>query len=200
MNIRKIKNKYGITEWPEYKLNFWNIPKSMSTSVKSSLLKIDVEEYDLEEGKKLHSIGFNKFITRDEAYVNGFLNFAVIRDPYERVISMYKDFGIRRPIDNKKRDFNSFLNEIILKSEDNISSDIHFRSMSYFIFPLDKLLVDVVLTKTTVWDFLFTYGCAAKKVNLTKHLDIKLTDTQKEDIRIRYKRDFELWNLYGHKN
>ena len=194
MTEEEIKLKYGISEWNTYNLNFWSIPKCASTAIKASLLNKDVSD-SYEINSNLHSTEVQKFITINQALSNNNLNFTVIRDPFERVISMYKDFGLRRPIKKHKKinlqNFNYFLDNVILKSKDETCNP-HFRSMSYYIQPFGQLLVDKVLNLDNIKDFLKDYNLSFSPVNLTKPLDFKLTEEHKEKIKQRYEKDFDL--------
>jgi hypothetical protein len=196
---KEIKLKYGISEWSNYRLNFWNIPKCGATAVKAALLNEKISNpYDI--NSELHSIDKQKYIDINTALTNGFKNFTVVRDPYDRVISMYKDFGLRRPkhIKGHKNDmlknFNYFLDEVIYKSDDK-TCDPHFRSMSSYIFLNEKILVDNIFNLQNVKDFLNNYGLSFNPANMTKPLDLKLTEEHKEKINQRYKKDFDLLNL-----
>jgi len=188
------KNKYGISEWSNYSLNFWNIPKCGATAVKAALFKKEITDpYAIHA--EYHSTDSQKFISINDALSNGYLNFAVVRNPYDRAISMYKDFGLRRPIKKHKnqnlRDFDYFLDNVILRSKDETCNS-HFRSMSSYIQPDGKLLVDKVFNFSNVGNFLKEYNLIFSPLNVTPHIDIKLTKEQKEKIHYRYKNDFSL--------
>lgn len=192
------KKKYGISEWHEYSLNFWNIPKCGATAVKAALFKKDVKDpYAIHA--EYHSTEVQKFISINDAISNGYLNFSVVRNPYDRVISMYKDFGLRRPIKKHKNknlsDFNYFLDNIILVSKDETCNP-HFRSMSSYIQPEGILLVDKVFNFLTVKNFLQQYNLNFLPVNVTPTTKINLTKEQKEKIFYRYKNDFSLLKYF----
>jgi hypothetical protein len=195
MSQEHIKLKYGISEWKEFSLNFWNIPKCGSTAVKAALLKKhSLSPTDVSQ--QLHSTDLATYITSDQARINGNLNFAVIRHPHDRVISMYKDFGLRRPVKGHKKkllsSFDYFLDKVVVPSKDK-TCNVHFRSASSYISPDGVVLVDRVLTLVTVKEFLYNRGIDFIKVNASPELEMQLSDEHKEKIKSRYAPDFILW-------
>lgn len=135
MNIEYIKLQYGITCWPDHKLNYWGIPKCGSTSVLWMLHSDNDPPVDFDP-TWIHRKQVVNYIDKGTALSNGFKNFATIRNPYTRVESMWKDFCNLRPTLLPKcsgLSFIEFINNIIVKSTDTLETNIHLRSQCYFI-------------------------------------------------------------------
>jgi hypothetical protein len=94
--LKKIKSKHNITAWPEFKLNYWAVPKCANTAIKACLAKKPTNN-EFSKEKWVHNPTNLNYITDKESFKNGFTNFSVIRHPYERFISLFKDHGMQRP-------------------------------------------------------------------------------------------------------
>lgn len=150
-----IKIRYNISQWDHLKLNYWGITKCGNTSVKYSLiqssgLKNVYKKADASGADSwIHNEKNAKYIDRETALKNGYLNFTVVRNPYDRFLSMYKDVLRRGPHFFKKKAHNikspSDLLDFISKIPDH-KREVHFRSQCYFITnEKGDLLVDKII-------------------------------------------------------
>lgn len=190
---------YTIVRFKKFKLNYWPIPKCANTAVRAALISPNPDKLS-DPGKKqkwVYKTENSFHITYDESQKNNFLNFTVTRHPYERIISLYKDQGLRRPIkifnNYKNLTFDKFLNIFLdIWPDDSVEQDPHFLSMSYYITDNTKILVDKVVNIKDLDVFLASRTITPRRVNVTQPLNIKLTDKQKEKIYQRYKKDFDI--------
>jgi len=198
---KALKKAFNISQWNSLKLNYWGIPKCGNTSVKYALLKtINKTHQDTSETHQwVHGLDHAEYISRETALSNGYNNFATIRNPYDRVKSLYKDFGIRRAdikimpgVDSGKlQNLDYFLKHYIQQSTD--ANNIHLRSLSYFLIKDNKLLIDNVVDINQVDIFLSKYKIDVPTLNTTQDIDIEFTDQQKYLIYTRYQQDFEIF-------
>ena len=185
--------KLNITSWPQYNLNYWGITKCANSAVKSSLANLPIKNI-FKRDKSLHASKNVNYISKEEALSNNFVNFTVTRHPYQRFISMYKDFGLDR--------FKAIgletaieLDEFIELFETKFSTDkcnLHFRSQCSFITEHNQLLFDNVIDTADVGDFLQQRGIVLQKANVSQDLQITLSNKHREKIYNRYFNDFEL--------
>lgn len=185
--------KINITVWPQHKLNYWGITKCANSAVKSSLLGHTVKNIHKRD-KSLHSSQNVTYISQEAALSNGNTNFTLTRDPYERFISLYKDFGCDRfkAINlTTSVSFDYFL-EYVFEKFPTDDCNIHFKSQCSFITKDNKLLFNNVFTLPQVTKFLKRRGMIMHEANVSKPQEIILTDAHKEKIYNRYKNDFIL--------
>lgn len=189
MSTKKLKKLYNISVWPEYKLNFWGVPKSGNSAIKVALAKLNVNDskFDL---FWVHDVNNVTYVDRHTALSNGYKNFTVIRHPYERFISLYKDLGIKRPI-IETNNIDEFIDYVVQTTD--LKCNPHFKSTSYYITENDNVLVDDVINLKNAGEYLSKYGLTLNIVNNIKNLKIELTTKQKQSIYQRYKKDFELF-------
>ena len=142
-----------------------------------------------------------QYITHDQAQQNGYQNITLVRDPYQRAISLYKDFGLRRnhkrmikskSIDrNQSNNIDYFFQYQIAPSND-LLDDPHVRSQCSYItddqniFRVDKIYRMEMIDQ--MWRNLDLYPVQR---NQTPE-QIQLNSQQKLIIYTRYRRDFEL--------
>lgn len=195
-----VKKAYNITTWHDHKLNYWGIPKCANTSVKMTLLGNTVEDpYSL--NKKIHKKGVLEYISRETALSNSYINFTTIRHPYDRFISLYKDWGLRRS--NSKTKFNPpvsldyFIDYVIEYFDTDNRSERHFKSQAYWLSDNNNLLIKNTFNIKETKKFLAKYNLKLVVANKTKDQNVLLTDMQKEKIYKRYENDFL---LLGFKN
>jgi hypothetical protein len=188
-----IKLTYNITEWPD--INYWGITKAGNTSIKFALIELhkkkSIKNSNLYK-TWVHSEHNGTYISKDQALTNGKINFTVIRNPYTRFESMWKDIK-RRPdqfFKNKRIDTLEEFFDYLERTEDE-KRNVHFRSQSYFISDGVKILPDHVFDiedKESINKFL--------NIKLEKHNSInspvKFTDNQISRIYSIYEKDFKI--------
>lgn len=184
-----LKKQYNITQWNEYKLNYWAIPKCANTAVKTALSNLKYKDkMTYSKVKWVHNPDNILYIDRQTAKTNDYKNFTVTRHPYDRFLSLYKDQGLRRPM---FKDIDPNIDSFISQLENyDLQKDPHTKMQCDYIFDDDKLLVDTILDISQATAFLEKYNLTLNFVNKTKEIDIKLTDKQKEKIFNLYKKDF----------
>lgn len=190
----------AITTWPAQKLNFWNISKSAGTSVKNSLLrKNGVTENISNEG--IHHDEHITYISETVALNNGCKNIAVIRDPCQRVLSLFRDFSLKRkrtiPVYNRTVDINRiqdldyFIEVYIVNGSDH--DNLHLKSISWHLCNNDKkILVDEIYNINNV-DRLFEKYHIEKIHRNTTISNTVLDQTHIDAIRYRYADDYSIF-------
>jgi len=192
-----LKLDYNITQWDDYKVNYWGIPKCGNTSIKFMLMNKDKNLDYYNPNDWIHAEKEAKYIDRKTALSNGYFNFTIMRNPYDRVLSMYKDFAIKRKgkIRISTDSLFSFVNDLT-RFGDHKGSEIHFRSQSYFIYE-DYLLVDKIYhledTEYMVDNLssICNYEFTLQKIHYTKE-ELNLNQDLKDIISFKYKKDFEI--------
>lgn len=135
MNQEKIKLTYNISTWEKLGVNFWGIPKVGNTSIKYLLhyKSGNPMQPDDDKNQWVHHIKNTSYITPEQAESNGYKNVAVIRNPYDRFMSMWKDVKRRRRLFGIKNcDIIEDLVKILEETKDK-KRNIHFRSQCYFL-------------------------------------------------------------------
>lgn len=188
MNQEKIKLTYNISRWPELGLNFWGITKAGNTSIKYLLHQRSGTSmrFDDDKNRWVHHIKNTQYITPEEAAQNGFVNFTVTRNPYDRFLSMFKDV-LRRsglmglPHCKTQEQFVDFL-----ENTPDEKRNIHFRSQCYFLKSSDILHIDIKDTEKLSSFF----QCEIPHKNSIEesiHIENKLRDR----VYLLYSNDFE---------
>lgn len=186
-----IKRQYNITQWDDYKLNYWAIPKCANTAIKTALSNLQYKEKMVySKVKWVHNPDNVMYIDRETAKQNNYYNFSITRHPYERFISLYKDQGLRRPMfkNIKNISIDVFLENL---EQYNLDKDPHTRLQTEYIFDDNKLLVDKVMDISEAKKYLQSFNLELNYANKTQELDISLNDAQKQKVYNIYKEDFE---------
>lgn len=201
--LKKVKGKHNITAWSDYKLNYWAVPKCANTAIKACLAgRPTNNEYSKE--KWVHNPTMLNYITDDEAFNNGFTNFSVIRHPYERFTSLFKDHGMKRPFKKIYNESNSHLVgnlDYFIKSVFDLyptdkSCDAHVRSLSFYLCKDGKTRIKNIIMLKDAKDFLAKYNVELKQINKTDpSIKVVLSDKHKEMIYERYKEDFKIFKF-----
>lgn len=149
---------------------------------------------------EVHDENIVTYITRQQAADNGFLNITLVRNPYARALSLYKDFGLRRhhkkmvsdpSIDRTKpNELDFFIDRQIAPSQDDRDNG-HVRSQTWYIADTSNLLVDRVYRNETIDQLFDDWGLTHVHRNRTPET-FDLTQRQKHTIYHRYQRDFEI--------
>lgn len=199
MSTTEIKKKYNITQWGKYKLNYWAIPKCANTAVKTALSEISYnEKMKYSKFKWVHNPNNITYIDRKTAKENGYINFTIVRHPYDRFLSLYKDQGLRRPI---FKDIDKNIDSFIYQLENyDLEKNPHTKKQIDYIFENDISLVDIILDISEADTYLNKFGITLNFVNKTKDLDITLSKEQKLKIFNLYKEDFIKLNYNKESN
>ena len=191
------KINYNIISFPELSLNYWAIPKAYNTSIKFSLFQAIGRDLSTIKEEQIHSVDLNRYIDKPTAYSNGFINFSCVRHPYDRVLSLYKDFGLSGRGQLGKLKGGESLTEFIEKTMNSTDSDnIHLRSQTYFLYDiLNNPWFPNIFKTSEVWIFLSKFGIKESFLNKSASKEIKLNKYEKTLIFDRYVTDFKNFNF-----
>jgi hypothetical protein len=196
-----IKLKYNISCWNSLGLNYWGVTKCGNTSIKHSLiLSSNLSSLHHKDDKHgtdswVHDEKNVSYIDIKTALSNGNTNFTVVRNPYDRFISMYKDTQ-RRP----NHFFRKYKNTRISSVDDLLSfierfadhdREIHFRSQCYFLEANYNILPTVIFDvedAESIEKFLNTKIERMNSINT----QIQLNENQKQKVFRIYQKDFKL--------
>ena len=188
MNEEKIKNTYNISVWPELKLNFWGIPKAGNTSIKYLLHQKSGNSMQIDDdlNQWVHQAKNTYYITPEEAMNNGFTNFTVTRNPYDRFLSMFKDV-LRRGGSmglSRCRTIENFVAHLELTPDER--RNVHFRSQCHFLRDHDIMHMDISDTEK-LSNF---FQCEVPHKNAIKK-SIEMNEHLRKRVYAIYAADFE---------
>ena len=179
-----------ISSWSKLKVNYWEITKCASSTMKTHLYEIENNQsFNHKKETAIHSPKYIKYISKRDAELNGYFNYSVIRNPYKRFVSMYTDLILSRP----KRGIAAGLNpdmtiddllDFISKSNTldiHLQPQINFISLDITLFDLDDL--------HRSWNLNFPYPKVVKHRSKNK-VQILLSQKQKNRVYKIYKEDF----------
>ena len=188
MNREKIKLTYNISSWSKLKFNFWGITKAGNTSIKYLLHQKSENDMRTDDNTNqwVHHIKNTQYITPEEAVQNGFNNFTITRNPYDRFESMFKDVQRRSGLMGMSHcktpeQFIAFLEET-----PDEKRNVHFRSQCYFIKNSDILHMDINDTEK-LSNF---FECEIPHKNYIKE-SIKIDNKLRERVYKVYSNDFK---------
>lgn len=191
----KLKIQYNISVWPVKRVNFWGVTKCGNTSVKTALIgdkkMLSSDMYNT--NVDAHNPCYARYVDMNTALTNNYRNFTLVRNPYDRCLSMYKDFVLKRPehlIKNHDANrinmtFDEFLQQILT----NIEDDVHIRSQTSFLLHDGELAVNNIFKLENIKPLELFLGIKLPHLNKTKG-DVQLSDTHMEIIHKIYKKDF----------
>lgn len=185
----------NITVWPDLRLNFWGITKCGNSSVKNHLYSLQNESADFDKDVNINSSKYVKYISMHEALNNGYDNFTVVRNPYDRFKSMYSDLFHKRPARGIKAGINvdwnvdQFLDFLESKKENEL--DVHFLKQSTFINP-SLMQYIVKLEDMSSWDL--SIPPPKVRSHQSGSNELTLTSEQKNRVYFIYKKDFEVFS------
>jgi len=190
----------------KYKLIVTGIPKNASTSIHVALRNLTDNEHN-------HRSLMDDYNSNDSELMDHYPNLAVVRNPYDRLISSC--WQIRR--DNPDQNWNLTINEIIDREIINWADTYDYINEVFipqhkFICFGKKLLTDVILTYENLhndWEkFAIEYNKTStfqipiKLPRFNQSLDRKawqeelkeITQENLDFINTKYKLDFEIFN------
>ncbi len=198
---------FNITQYPDYNLNYWAVPKCGCTAMKAALVKQKIfDERDVNYNYVHHHLHLT-YILPEYAETNGLFNFSVIRHPYRRLLALYKHFAIRdtqRCLEldstiNLARVHNlTYFLEYLLEDRDLDTCNHHFQPIYRFLCDqnyriIPELIYDFDEDLYNIKHFLNVHGCTLEKANVS-NIDVTLNRTQKSLIAKYYWNDFNLFN------
>jgi len=197
-NQKRLKQQFNITTWPNKKLNFWGITKCANTTIKYALLdNIDIKPDTTHPNNHIHNPSNVKYISKEEALQNGFTNFTITRNPYDRCVSLYKDFILKRNniklkgIKINRESINSFdaFVKIMLLNE-SVQKEIHFRTQTSFISNNSNICVDKIFDMYDTKNIENFIGSSLSTLNKSLG-DVALNKQNKKIIYNIYREDFD---------
>jgi len=206
--IKYDKGKYfNITQYPDYKLNYWAVTKCGCTAMKAALVKQKIFNESDTNYHYIHHHPNLTYITPAYAETNGLHNFAVIRHPYRRMLALYKHFVLRDT--NRCVELSSTINlarvhnltyfiEHLLRDQDLEECNHHYKPIYTFLCDQNYLIIPNIIYDFdtdlySIKHLLKTHGCTLEKANVS-NLDVTLNRTQKSLIAEHYWNDFNLFN------
>jgi len=195
----------NITCYPDYKLNFFGIPKAGNTAIKASLLKVNVRDSAKLRHDEIYDHSKRIYITKKHAIKlsneDSFINFSVIRSPYRRMLSLYHHFVIRDPSRMselhpklKHCSFEYFINFLFDNTNDNTCNH-HMKSLSHFLLDTNNVIIPSIIFDLDndileLNKFLTSFGCILQRINVNHNYDFCLCKKLKTLIKKRYEKDF----------
>jgi hypothetical protein len=195
------KLKYNISCWNSLKLNYWGITKCGNTSIKHALITVSnsiVQEQKTDKhgaDSWVHNEKNALYIDTKTALLNGNTNFTVVRNPYDRFISMYKDTQRRHShfFRRYKNVSVASINDLITFIEGISDNDreVHFRSQCYYITDKDRILPSIVFDVNDAESIEKFLNTKVQRMNSINN-QIELNEEQKQRVFRIYQKDFEL--------
>lgn len=198
--------KFNISTWSSIKANYWGITKCGNTSVKYALLEKEGKNIHKPEGVSqwVHDEKIIKYISITKALNGTFENFTVIRNPYNRIISMYNDFIKRKKLylialGNTAKSINNiddFLEYLISVPNNNLNE--HFKPQTDFILIKNKIVVDHIFDINNIIEINKKYNLNIPHINTTNN-KIELNSHQRRIINKLYEKDFKILNYKSYE-
>lgn len=183
---------FNITEFTDYKLNYWAVPKCGCTAVKAALAKQKIFDESSTDYYYIHHNLNLTYITPSYAEVNSNFNISVVRSPYRRLLALYKHFALRDtercleldPNINLSRvhNLNYFLH-YLLDERDLEDCNHHFQPIYRFLCSdnfiiIPKLIYDFDEDLFSLTHLLKAHGCTLERANVS-NMEISLSRSQK---------------------
>lgn len=169
-------------------MNFWGIPKCANTAAKAFLMFLDLDNPS-DSNQWIHEEARATYISKLEAIKNGYENVTIVRNPYNRFKSMYRDLCVKRNglvPEVKDMTVDQFAN--YLQKHFDHQVNVHFRSQYSFISYKGHIIPKVEHLEHMSKDCIFK---EMQIVNISGE-NFDLTKKQKNIIYERYTEDFEL--------
>jgi len=222
MNIKT----YGIINFEVLGFDYIGVPKNGTTSFLASCLKylntpIDLTSETYDTDLQIHSKNIVKYIIPTESLENNLSKVIILRNPENRLLSVYNDFCFgNKSKYHKVSGSKSFIKQwnIFFKSDKNIDyflellddfsdtdKDAHLRSQCWFIEPFSNLenclffTVEHVDKIYTTLNKKFNLKLEICNRNITYKKITKFNEKVKEKIYIQYQKDYDLWKKYYDK-
>ena len=179
-----------------------SVPKTGSTSLHYALLKsIGMKFETKNKNAQIYHMNASDISKIMGPYkFRSYYSFSVVRNPYDRVVSLYHDFCHQRGV-IKAKDFEDFVINFLTKNK--WKNDIHFLPQTYFLFEGEILVVKEF--------FKYEDGLEVIYKKICEQFDLEINDighARKSDrdswqvyytnpevieiVREQYKKDFEL--------
>lgn len=210
--IFKNKKQYSIASFDTLKINFIAIPKTGTSSFLTSLILENGNDISNLDHVVSHSPKYATYIDKTESIINNFYNISIIRNPYSRLLSQYKDFMYGYKMNHKLNSSNEFkieYNKIkkdldiysfadFIYSYPNEERDVHFRDQNWFLSHLKDNKKKFYFTTENFNNGLSTinkmFNLRLKPFYRNTTQDIKSIDLKKTQLLENYLiDDFKLW-------
>ena len=198
----------NVTSYQNYKLNFFAVTKCGGTAIKAALLKEKIIDSSSLRYDYVYDHPEAVYITKEHASLmsDEWLNFSVIRHPYERFMSLYKHFIIRDPLRRKELHPHlqqhgglDYFADFLFDNTDNETCNHHMKSICSFLMDKNDVIIPDIVFRfeeeyDTLIDFLNSYGCTLEQANVS-NINLELSSYTKRLITERYALDFETFNF-----
>lgn len=192
----------NITCWPELGVNYWGINKNATSTIITHFTKLVYNDQsmlgDVELGQSAKKYLSQRYIDKSEALRNGYVNFTIVRNPYDRFESCFKQFKYPKyevhSLSASKARFNpdwsadDFLNFIEKKFVEKRSiGNKHYRKQSWFV-PNPNFLQHVIKLEKLNNHWPFDFPAPEFKSNFQPSMEINYN---KEKFYKLFKEDFD---------
>lgn len=230
MNILSLIQKAILAQWPhpivleDHKLLFYPVPKVASSSMKSYFIALEVgsQAFRTMDHNQIHAYNFKRvYHTRWNRVFKEYRKIAIIRDPFERLHSCYRDKILKSVVQtgvifNGFERYNKLFKKELFFAEMSFGqfckkisklpdflSDGHFRSQVTFLPKCLDYLIDMSYLDESMPEIVDNLGMPPWKLDESKaNISQKIgsneqiwTSSLKELVRQRFKRDVHLYSL-----
>jgi len=187
----KIKDR-NITQWNNLKVNYWGITKCANSTIKTHLWELEnKQQYVSTKDISIHGVDNLVRLTSKEALQSSNINFTVVRNPYSRFTSQYRDLVLsRKKVGRRAHIEDMTINQVLdflITTCDN-QRDVHLKSQCAFV---NHNTVKVIHLENLDKEWFFDFPPPSFKKNITPNQEkIVLTKEQKDCIYRIYENDF----------
>ena len=185
----------NITTWPEQNINYWGITKSGNTTMKIHLWQLtNHREYgrarlNIHDGRDIRELSVQ------QANSNNLRNIAIVRHPFTRFLSMWKDMCKARPRRGEQAGINPAWTPLelitFIKKSNPKDLDVHFVHQYRFIEDAKDIVIAKLEEINSNWPFGFK--APVKQENKTDIVipDKLITQQLMDEVYEAYKEDYE---------